>query len=257
MDIYYPDAEGLMPLDEGVVLEVERFECPIKRLDALPHDYLILIKVSSNIILKVLHVKPSVNPGEKVFLGDSLGRIIVSGFLSPWSDIHMHLEFRDFHDPYRALGAFKLDISKTINALSNPKGFLNTFVVDDVFDQYILLKSSYLNNFQCGLAVRVGDEYYWVDGGIPHYNYGSILGFNGLGNVHYINDEYMGSIFFRDKYYSLFKPSCILFLNGVKVKGVGSYIGLPKLKVILAKEDHDFRVGDIVHLDFNFSPPKL
>ncbi|MEM1549638.1 MAG: hypothetical protein QXO74_04475 [Candidatus Methanomethylicia archaeon] len=257
LDVYYPEGEGLMPLDEGLILEVEKFECPVKRFDASNFDYLILIRCSEDVVLKILHVKPSVKPGEKVFLGDPLGRIIISGFLSPWSDIHMHLEFRDIRDPYRALGAFKLDISKTIDMLPKPENISNIFIVDEVFDYYVLLKPLDYINFQCGLTVKVDGEYFWVDGGIPHYDYGSILGFNGFGDVKYVNDECIGSIYFHDNNYSLFKPSCNVFLNGFKVKGVGSYIGLPKLKLILLKEEHNLKIGDIVHLNFNFPITKL
>lgn len=252
LDVYYPEGEGLMPLDEGLVLEVEKFECPVKRSDASNFDYLILIKVSKDIVLKILHVKPSVKPGEKVFLGDSLGKIIVSGFLAPWSNIHMHLEFRDIKDPYRALGAFKLDISRTVHLLSNPIEFQNSFYVYDICENYIWLKPKISVDFQCGLAFKVNDMILWVDGGIPHYGFGSILGFRGPGNVYSINGEFIGSIYHFENLYSLFKPSFTVSSRGFRFIGIGSYIGMPLLKLIFSNIKPNFSVGDI--LDLIFTP---
>jgi len=253
IDIYYPEGEGLMPLDEGLVLEVEKFDCPVKRSDASNFDYLILIMISDDTVLKILHVKPSVKPGERVFLGDPLGKIIVSGFLSPWSNIHMHLEFRDVRDPYRALGAFKIDFSKSIEMLSNPMEFKNSFYVYDIHENYVWLKPFKHGDFQCGLALKVGGKSFWVDGGIPHYGFGSILGFRGFGDVYSVNGEFIGSIYDSGISHSLFKPSCIVSSHGFRFLGVGSYIGMPLLKLIFSKVKPNLNVGDI--LDLTFTPP--
>ena len=120
IDIYFPDLEALFPADEGLVLEVERFECPRFRSDADGFDYLTIIKVGEDAVFKILHVKPKVEPGERVSLGDYIGDLWVSGYFYPWSDLHMHVEVRPPNDAKRALGAFRLDVSPAIKLISNP-----------------------------------------------------------------------------------------------------------------------------------------
>ncbi|MCX8169417.1 MAG: hypothetical protein N3E39_04375 [Candidatus Methanomethylicia archaeon] len=252
IDIYYTCNEGLMPLDEGIVLEVKRFECPIKRIDASNIDYLILVKVSSGVVLKILHVKPTVKPGERIYLGDPLGKMIISGFFSPWSDLHMHLEVRDIRDPYRALGAFELDISKTVNSLINPIYNVDMlFYVEDVYRNYVWLKpSNIVNGFQCGLALMIDKNIFWVDGGIPHYGYGSILGFSGFGYVYSTFGDIVGSIYHYKFNYSIFKSSCIISTSpfNLKVIGIGSYIGMPFLKLILLDDGSKLKIGDSINI---------
>ena len=253
IDIYYPEGEGLMPIDDGVVLEVEKFECPVRRTDASPFDYLTLIRVGEDVVLKILHVKPNVKPGEKLHLGDPIGKIIVSGFLSPWSNIHMHLEFRSLHDPYRALGGFRIDIRETVNLLPKPSQIVNPFTIEEICENYMWLKPKMRFNFQCGLMLMVNDKLLWVDGGIPHYNYGAILGFNGLGSIRYVDGVSLGEIYFHTHPYSLFKPKCKVYVDGLMVKGLGSYIGNPLLKVIFDRNVNgyaDWRIGDQVELSF-------
>jgi len=253
VDLYYPEGEGLMPIDEGIVLEIGKFECPVKRADASPFDYITLIKVDEDVVLKVLHVKPYVKPGEKLYLGDPIGKIIVSGFLSPWSNVHMHLEFRGLYDPYRALGGFRIDIRETVNLLSKPNKFENSFTVEEVCNGFMWLKPETIFGFQCGLMLMVYDKPFWVDGGIPHYNYGAILGFNGLGVVRYVDGAPLGEIYFHTNPYSLFKPKCNVYVDGLMVKGFGSYIGNPFLKIVFDKHvtgSAEWRVGDHVELLF-------
>ena len=134
LDIYFNHSEALLPVDEGRILEVEKFPCPRYRADASDYDYLILIQLDSSTVLKILHVEPSVGCGERVYLGDPLGRMIVSGFFSDWSDLHMHVEVRRASDPYRALGAYPLNISSSIKRLSPISNLSMEFYVDEVKD---------------------------------------------------------------------------------------------------------------------------
>jgi len=63
------------------------------------HDHLILLEPAdsgplSGLTVRILHVEPSVEAGDQVEPGDSLGRLVRAGFFAPWVDNHLHVGFR-------------------------------------------------------------------------------------------------------------------------------------------------------------------
>jgi len=255
IDIYFPSGEALFPVDEGLVLEVERFECPVFRSDADGFDYLIIVKVADDVVLKILHVKPYVSSGDVLELGDCLGSLIVSGYFYSWSHRHMHVEIRSISDPYRALGAFKLDISPTVEMLSSVVDGDDFYVVDEVFDDYVWLKPSSDRGFiSCGLIGRFNESLFHVDGGIPHYDYGAILGSSGISGKR-VFDVYggvIGEIYSSDSVFALFKPISQPFIDDFPVYGVGSYINNSRLKIV-KPNGWPYGCGDIVKLNFRLN----
>ncbi|MCS7385713.1 MAG: M23 family metallopeptidase [archaeon GB-1867-005] len=252
IDIYFPDLEALFPAEEGVVLEVEKFECPRFRRDADGFDYLTIIRVGDDAVLKILHVKPKVKPGERVSLGDYLGVLWTSGYFSPWSDLHMHIEVRPPDDAKRALGAFELDVSPAVRLISKPSCIGSLYTVYEDCGCYVWLRPSDCGGFmRCGLALYADGEAAFVDGGLPHYGYGAALnlalpaGFrlvDALGSV-------VGEVYRGFSCYSLFKALCEVYVGGLRVRGVGSYFNKPLLKVI-KPSSWSFIVGDVVELKF-------
>lgn len=252
IDIYFPDEEGLFPADEGVVLEVQRFECPVYRSDADGFDYLTIIRVVDDVVLKILHVKPYVSPGDSLELGDCIGSLIVSGYFYPWSHMHMHVEIRSIYDPYRALGAFKLDISPTVRLLS--RDFIDDgfYIVDEFSGEFAWLKPCRHDSFMsCGLTCRVDDHTFYIDGGVPHYGYGAVLGFDGDIGVK-LHDSFGGVIGEVKSFggsFSLFSSSSQPFVDGFPVYGIGSFINNSRVKIV-RPDGWPYDVGDIVRLSF-------
>jgi len=111
----------------------------------------------------------------------------------------------------------------------------------------------------CGLALAAGSgEVGFVDGGVPHYGYGAILNlslpsgcklFDASGNV-------IGEVYSSSANFSLFKAACRAYVGGVEVKGFGSYINQPLLKVIKTPS-WTCKVGDVVELNFKFDSSLL
>ena len=168
VDAYF-ESEALTPVEEGVVAEIKWFDAPRIRPDAEKLEPLILLKLSGGLVLKVLHVKPSVHVGEKVYAGDPLGRIVVSGYLYPWSHPHAHFEVRPARDPYRARGALPLDITPSVERARSFTPGKTSYKVLEIRDHYAWLAPS-RRGFS-GLSLLGG----WVDGGIPHYGYAAVL----------------------------------------------------------------------------------
>ncbi|RLG91173.1 MAG: hypothetical protein DRO36_04790, partial [Candidatus Hecatellales archaeon] len=178
LDVYYPENEVLMPLEEGRVFEVKWFEAPKVRRDGLNFEPLILIEVGGGKVVKVLHVKPSVKVGEKVRVGDPIGKPIISGYFLPWTGLHAHFELRKVTDPYRALGAYKLKLDKRFKVgLKNPckkEGFVFRVLERSVDGVWVQPLNAGLR--LGGLTVFSGRKQCFLDGGIPFHGYGVAVG---------------------------------------------------------------------------------
>ena len=60
-------------------------------------------------VARILHVDPAVEPGDRVAVGDPLGRLVRAGFFAPWVANHLHLGFRSpGADLHRASGSLPL-----------------------------------------------------------------------------------------------------------------------------------------------------
>jgi len=257
IDIYFMNNEALFPIDEGVVIDINKFECPKFRSNSTNYDYIIIVQLDVNTALKILHVKPKVNCGDKLFLGDYIGDLIISGYFYPWSNRHMHIEFRPINDAYRALGAYKIDVSPTVKSLINFEGEEDfTYEVYEVYDHYAWLRpASFMEGLPCGLLLNVNDKFHFIDGGIPHYKYGAVLGLfkNSTPKLLYADEIAIGNIFLISDYYCLFKPNCKVFINDLEVMGIGSYINNRNLKVVKINGNWKFNCGDVVKLKFKIS----
>lgn len=94
----------------GTVRDVLSVGAP-SRPYAAAEDHLVLVDVDAaasglrvdrgvrsdgdpGLVARVLHVDPAVNPGDRVAVGDALGRTVRSGFFAPWVADHVHLDLR-------------------------------------------------------------------------------------------------------------------------------------------------------------------
>ena len=68
-----------------------------------------------------MHVKPNIQVGDLLEVGDYIGTTIRNGYFAYWSSPHLHLEIRPYDDAIRARGGedFSLNIEKN-KTLENP-----------------------------------------------------------------------------------------------------------------------------------------
>lgn len=173
VDVYPPRGrlEALSPV-EGSVLFAKALSSG--------KDYALAIEVDEGLCVKILHVKPRVKTGERVRVGDYLGKIVWSPFYNFWTDRHMHVEVRPIADPLRARGGFELDVSPLLakmrlnfQASRGPR----PFKVDLVKSEYALLKDpNWEAAFASPLAVKGEGFVGYVEGGLPHYGHGAFIG---------------------------------------------------------------------------------
>ena len=194
----YPDPvanEGVSPV-AGTVLETRTVRCPDREY-AVDHDHLILLDVAegqvetdgvighgagdaddaADLVARILHVDPHVDPGDKIAAGDSLGPMVRSGFFGPWVDNHVHLGFRrtDQH-LQRAGGSLPLAVDVPVD----PLPWDGTGTVVETGDTYALLDAP-THPAPGERFVGLGtdgrqEQSVALDGGLTHYSGGGLLG---------------------------------------------------------------------------------
>jgi hypothetical protein len=178
----YPGTDDAPSPVAGEVLDVKTYRAPPKEY-ATDHDHLILIDcddrspgTTAGHVARVLHVEPSVEPGDEIDVGDSLGRLVRTGYFAPWVDNHVHLGFRDPDaNRYRAAGSLPLSIDVDIE----PLAWDGTGTVVETGDTYVVLDAP-AHPAPGDRFVGVGaDGDGVIDGGLCHYEGGGFLGGGG------------------------------------------------------------------------------
>jgi hypothetical protein len=176
VDLYPPaGAESIPSPVSGAVLETRTVRAPPQSY-AEPEDHLVLVDTGAQ-VARLMHVEPVVEAGDVLACGDSLGRPVRAGFFAPWVPNHLHLEFRPPDvDPYRASGSLRLGLDVDVT----PLAWDGTGTVVETGEAWARLDRpahpSPGTGF-AGLACDVGgEERVVLDGGLPHYDSGGLLG---------------------------------------------------------------------------------
>jgi len=129
----YP-AEGAPSPVAGEVVVRRRVRAP-SRPWAEPHDHLVVVDTGEH-LARLLHVEPRVADGDRVEVGDDLGRLVRSGYFAPWVDDHLHLGFRPRGaDPVRASGSLPVELDVDVE----PVAWNGTGTVVETGDTYAVL----------------------------------------------------------------------------------------------------------------------
>jgi len=260
IDVYFDDY-ALFPTFEGTVLEVKWFNAPKYRVDGLGREPLIVTRLNDEIILKVLHVMPKVKLGDTLTLGDPIGKVIISGYLLPWSTPHAHFEVRNLKDPYRARGAYKL------RPILNPQlyvhaTFSNVFRIVSVEKYFAWLKIVRHNNFSLSpLLVELNGVTGCLDAGIPHYLHGGVIVKSMVGNAgHFLKSKVLGlNLNFTHLHSNVYTFTLggtvkLRSKDGSEFRGLGVYLGNEMVKLIfLHGQQPDLKCGDEVELTLYYS----
>lgn len=153
----------------GEVAKIRRVKCPEKReFESSNYDYVVLLRSGENpqVLVKLLHVEPTVEVGDVVEPGDALGFLIRSGFFDFWTEPHVHVEVRKPLDPIRARGGF------TVKSLHAPKK--GAAALEKLAGWVVESKAEYAlvaldENPEGGIPVEVDGHVGFLDAGIPHY----------------------------------------------------------------------------------------
>ena len=218
--------------------------------------------------VRLLHLKPFLQVGEEVEIGDVLGELVDSPYFYPWTDPHIHLEIRSKPEFIRASGGLELKPSQRLledfkKALSNTRKPTGSMIIGEISSirkgRYILMKTK--NSFKgyiTPLIIGSSNGTGFIDAGLPHYGHGLLVSPDNeamIPNTVKLHDVTIGYV---DKRYhrglAHFRTShkvLKVFLNELRIKGVGLYIGFPLIKIIVVDwAEVDYREGDIVRIEF-------
>ena len=223
----YPETERAPSPVAGEVIDTQTVRAPPKPY-AEEHDYLILIDTGTH-VARMLHVEPTVEPGEYVEVGDEVGKLVRAGFFAPWVPNHIHLGFRTYEaNPYRASGSLPVAVDVTVEGLE----WDGSGTVVETGDTWARLDAP-TNPSPGSTFVGLASDGGVLDGGFPHYDRGGLLG---GGERAQITDTDVGQVSGRDVTWY----EATVRANGREVTGLSLYC---------SREDFGIKiVGDVGHL---------
>ncbi|MFB6126103.1 MAG: hypothetical protein ABEJ79_02220 [Halolamina sp.] len=243
----------------GEVIETRTVACP-DRPYAVGEDHLVVVATdpdgyAEGRLARILHVDPAVEPGDRVAVGDPLGRTVRSGFFGRWVADHIHLGFRPPEaNPVRASGSLALSVDVDVE----PIAWDGVGTVVDVGPTYARLDAPAHPDPDdrewpdgdaptwVGLA---GEEDRPLDGGLPHYGGGGSLSGGATGAVSLLGTEVAtaadGDVAVTGR--DLDWGSVGVYANGVRATGLSLFASRVDFGTKLVfHEGHDFAVGDEV-----------
>lgn len=159
----YPESGAPSPV-AGEVVAHRRVRAP-SRPSAESHDHLLVVDTGDH-LARLLHVEPSVAVGDRIGVGDDLGRLVRSGYFAPWVDDHLHLGFRRPDvDPVRATGSLPIEVGVAVA----PVAWDGTGRVVEAGETHVVLDAPghpAPGDRFAGIATDAGAA---IDGGLPHY----------------------------------------------------------------------------------------
>ena len=240
VDLYPGTATAPSPV-AGTVVETRSTRAP-SRPYAAAEDHLIVID-TGEALARILHVDPAVDQGTTVELGQSLGRLIRSGYFAPWVDNHVHLGFRAYGtDPVRASGSLPVELGVPIE----PVRWDGTGTVREVGETYAMLDAPEHpgpGEGYAGIADDTGQVA--LDGGIPHYETGGAYSTADveLDGIALLGAEIPASAG------TVEWPDLTVRANGEAITGLSFVLGREALGAKLICPDVECAVGDQVGVE--------
>lgn len=232
----YPGHETAPSPVAGEVIDTRTVKAPPKPY-APDHDHLILVDTGES-VARLLHIDPSVEPGDAVTVGDPLGELVRAGFFAPWVDNHIHLGFRQPADNlYRASGSMRLTVEIDVEPLS----WDGTGTVVDTGETWATLDSP-PHPAPGAQFVGLDGDGGVLDGGFPHYDGGGLLGADTEQGTTEIAGTQVGNVAGRDVSWG----DCTVRANGRKVTGIALFCARDSFGIKLVGDEIGFAVGDSV-----------
>jgi len=266
IDLYPDSGEPRTPLAPspvaGEVVETRTVTAPSKPY-AVAHDHLIVVD-TGDYLARMLHVAPSVESGDTVAVGDSLGELIRSGFFAPWVANHIHLGFRERGtNPVRASGSLPLDVPVEIE----PLAWDGTGRVVETGKTFVILDSPTHpapGERFAGIEAAVGEDgtRVVIDGGLPHYEGGGVLRTPNSradspqdgsaipapnsGSAESASVSLLGTRIGRADGRTVTWDDVEIRANGEPITGLSLFVSLEQFGAKLVRPGHDFSVGDSI-----------
>ncbi|MHA2208455.1 MAG: hypothetical protein ACXABV_04745 [Candidatus Thorarchaeota archaeon] len=173
------------PVD-GRIQRVKKLRMGMKKVfPTSDSDYAIAISPDENdeVVVRVLHCKPSVSEGDLVAKGDSIGELLRSRYFCFWTRPHYHIEVMDPTHFHRSSQSFPLEPRfEAVQVISGDDTHKFECEVISCTDDVIIVVA------KTNVFAKAGDCYGhlavlgnnrnigFIDAGIPHYEQGGVIG---------------------------------------------------------------------------------
>jgi len=247
----YPAGEVAVSPVAGVVRETHTVGCP-SRAYAASADHLIVVDladewcatagVAAGTVARVLHVNPAVNTGDRLAVGDPLGRLTRSGFFGRWVANHLHLGFRPPEaNALRASGSLTVDVDVDVVGVA----WDGTGTVIQTGPTHVVLDGP--NHPEPGgrFAALASDEGVPLDGGLCHYVGGGTFREESTPAEVSLWGTRIGV---RTEQGVKWDPVDVV-ADGTRVVGLSLFAEIDDLGVKVVCPDHDLAVGDHVTVE--------
>lgn len=241
----------------GEVLEVHERRVPAKA-HAEVTDHVLLVAVDPDAtpglvcdgnehdeewVARLLHVDPAVEPGDRVESGESLGRLVRSGFFAPWVANHLHLELRPRGaNLLRARGSPRLALAADVTIA--PVTWDGRGTVVETGDTYVWLDRP-VHPDPGTWAALASDEGLPLDGGLRHYAGGGCYPSGDHEGPLSLCGECVGHANGRTVRWA----DVAVRLDGEPVTGLSLFVGADRLGAKVVHPGHSHAVGDEVTVD--------
>jgi hypothetical protein len=251
----YPDTNVAPSPVAGTVESTKTTGCP-SRPHAVEHDHLVVIDTGER-LARILHVDPTVEPGDSVAVGDPLGSMIRSGYFAPWVDNHVHLGFRAYgDDPVRARGSLPVDVDVPIAGTT----WDGTGRVVESGETYAILDGpSHPMPGEAYVGITDDSGRFVLDGGLSHYENGGIIpvdaGSDGEPGRLLANGDsstepiaFLGTSLGSPTGRNLRWQAVRVLANGTAVTGISFFFGLETIYAKLVCPEVSFEEGTTVEV---------
>jgi hypothetical protein len=237
VDLYPEPGTAPSPV-AGTVERIRQVRAPPKEY-AAAEDTLVVIDTGEH-LARVMHVDPDIEEGETVDVGDDLGGLIRAGFFAPWVPNHLHVGFRPRgSDPIRASGSLPIEIDVDLR----PLAWDGSGKVVETGDTWARLDSP--GHPDTGAYfVGLDSDGGVLDGGLPHYEYGGLLG-GGEGAE--LAGQRVGSV--ADGVVTW--DDLTVLANGEPVTGIALFCARDEFGIKLVGEDVNFDIGEQVTVEID------
>ena len=155
-----------------------------KPFETAEHDFAVGIKPeeSDDLLVRIMHLTPSVRPGDPVDVGTVIGSTLRSRYFNYWTGPHFHAEVMALQDFHRSTMSIPLQVELGESVLRQESGTADNQEVLEVSEDCAMVDGSGLGVYQCGpyygipVATGEGKRVGILDAGVSHYGHGAIVG---------------------------------------------------------------------------------
>ncbi len=169
----------------GVIKEIKKMKMGRRKpFETADHDFAVGIapEGSDDLLIRVMHLSPSLSPGDHVEMGSVLGETLRSRYFNYWTGPHFHMEIMRSRNFHRATKSMPLEVDLGESRLRQASGSPHDQEVMEASADWVTVRGTGFDICQCG-------HYYGIagftnksgsggilDAGLTHYGHGALVG---------------------------------------------------------------------------------